>query len=146
MSTSTVQNSYESRRQTSNQGSTRLSQIYSHTEGSVLGHISRSQAGHTGPTGNLSGDAANTGYRYAEARNVERRPGRVAARRYQDDWRRLRSDDQNVLDAVNSRITAVLEGWIAPVGEIGLKGRNLKGPNAIRRSSAKPEEEVAVSY
>ena len=53
--------------------------------------------------------------------------------------------EQSVLAAVNSRTSAVLGSWLAPVGEMGLKGRNPKGPEAIRRSSAKPEEEVLVS-
>jgi hypothetical protein len=56
--------------------------------------------------------------------------------------------EQSVLQAVNSRTDAVLEGRTAPVGTLGLKGRNLRsprGPKAIRRSSAKPEEEVLVS-
>jgi hypothetical protein len=46
---------------------------------------------------------------------------------------------------MNSRTSAVLEDWKAPVKELGLKGRNLRGLEVIRRSSAKPEEEVAVS-
>jgi integrase len=53
--------------------------------------------------------------------------------------------DKRVLQAVNSRTDAVLEGWSAPVGTLGLKGRNPRGPKAIRRSSAKPEEEELVS-
>jgi integrase len=53
--------------------------------------------------------------------------------------------ERSVLDAVNSRTAAVLDGWQAPVGNLGLKGRNVKGLEAIRRSSAKQEEEVAVS-
>ena len=53
--------------------------------------------------------------------------------------------EQSVLQAVNSRTTAVLNGWEAPVGKLGLQGRNLKGPKASRRSSAKPEEEVLVN-
>ena len=36
--------------------------------------------------------------------------------------------EQSVLQAVNSRTTAVLNGWEAPVGKLGLQGRNLKGP------------------
>ena len=36
-------------------------------------------------------------------------------------------------------------GRAAPLGELGLKGRNPKAPEAIRRSSAKLDEEVTVS-
>jgi len=54
--------------------------------------------------------------------------------------------EQSVLQAVNSRTAAVLEGWVAPAGQLGLKGRNLKGLEVIRRNSAKEEEEVPVSY
>ena len=50
--------------------------------------------------------------------------------------------EQSVVAAVNSRTSAVLGNWLVPVGELGLKGRNPKAPEAIRRSSAKPEEEV----
>ena len=60
----------------------------------------------------------------------------------------VQSIDKRVLQAVNSRTEAVLEGWTAPVGTLGQKGRNLRsprGPKAIRRSSAKPEEEELVS-
>ncbi len=42
--------------------------------------------------------------------------------------------EQSVLQAVNSRTAAVLEGCTAPVKELGVKGRNLKGMEAIRRS------------
>jgi len=41
--------------------------------------------------------------------------------------------EQSFLQAVNSRTTAVLEGWAAPVGQLGLKGRNVKGLEVIRR-------------
>jgi len=54
--------------------------------------------------------------------------------------------EQSVLQAVNSRTAAVLEGWVAPTGQLGLKGRNVKGLEVIRRNSAKEEEEVPVSY
>ena len=54
--------------------------------------------------------------------------------------------EQSVLDAVNSRTAAVLRGWTAPVGTLTLKGRNPRGSEAIRRSSAKLEEEVLLSY
>jgi integrase len=54
--------------------------------------------------------------------------------------------EQSVLQAVNSRTAAVLEGWTAPVVKIGSSGRKLKDPEAIRRSSAKLEEEETVSY
>lgn len=53
--------------------------------------------------------------------------------------------ERSVLAAVNSRTSAVLGNWLTPVGEMGLKGRNPKGPEAIRRSSAKPGEEVLAS-
>ena len=53
--------------------------------------------------------------------------------------------EKSVLDAVNSRTDAVLDGWSAPVKEMGLQGRKPRGPNAIRRSSAKSELEVSVS-
>jgi len=53
--------------------------------------------------------------------------------------------EQSVLQAVNSRTAAVLEGWVAPAGQLGLKGRNMKGLEVIRRNSAKEEEEVHVS-
>jgi integrase len=53
--------------------------------------------------------------------------------------------EQSVLDAVNSRTAAVLNGWAAPVGLLGLKGRNPRGPRAIRRSSAKLDKVEAVS-
>ncbi len=50
--------------------------------------------------------------------------------------------EQSVVAAVNSRTSAVLGDWLAPVDKLGLKGRNPKGQEVIRRSSAKPEEEV----
>jgi hypothetical protein len=53
--------------------------------------------------------------------------------------------EQSVLQAVNSRTNAVLNGWTAPVKKRELKGRNLRGPKAIRPSSAKPGEEGLVS-
>jgi integrase len=53
--------------------------------------------------------------------------------------------DASVQQAVNSRTTAVLEGFIAPVATMGQQGRNVKRPEAIRRSSAKLLEEVSVS-
>jgi|ERR1039458_5863265 integrase len=43
--------------------------------------------------------------------------------------------EQSVLQTVNSRTDAVLEGWTAPVGRLRLKGRNPRGSGAIRRSS-----------
>ena len=58
----------------------------------------------------------------------------------------MQAIEQSVLDAVNSRTAAVLKGWTAPVATMGLKGRNVKGPEAIRRSSAKLLGEMAVSY
>lgn len=53
--------------------------------------------------------------------------------------------DASVLQAVNSRTAAVLEGFTAPVENMGQEGRNIKRPIAIRRSSAKLLEEVLVS-
>ena len=53
--------------------------------------------------------------------------------------------EQSVLQAVNSRTAAVLEGWTAPVENMGIAGRNLRGITAIRRSSAKSGKELAVS-
>lgn len=53
--------------------------------------------------------------------------------------------EQSVLAAVNSRTSAVLGNWKMPEKNLGLKGRNLKGLNVIRRSSAKSIGEVAVS-
>jgi integrase len=57
--------------------------------------------------------------------------------------------EQSVLQAVNSRASALLKGWKAPVIVMGQKGRNPRSieecVEAIRRSSAKLEKEVAVS-
>ena len=53
--------------------------------------------------------------------------------------------DRSVLDAVNSRTAAVLDGWKAPASEMGLKGRNPRGTSAIWRNLAKGESEEAVS-
>ncbi|WP_353070928.1 hypothetical protein [Tunturiibacter gelidiferens] len=53
--------------------------------------------------------------------------------------------DASVQQAVNSRTDAVLKDWTAPVENMGVEGRNLKGISAIRRSSAKPEEEAPLS-
>jgi hypothetical protein len=53
--------------------------------------------------------------------------------------------EQSVLAAVNSRTSAVLGDWKIPEESLGLKGRNLQGPNAIWRSLAKPDGEEAVS-
>ena len=46
----------------------------------------------------------------------------------------VQSIDASVQQAVNSRTTAVLEGFTAPVQEMGLQGRNIRRPAAIRRS------------
>jgi hypothetical protein len=54
--------------------------------------------------------------------------------------------EQSVLEAVNLRTAAALDGWKAPADEMGLKGRSQRGLKVIRRSSAKEEEKVAVSY
>jgi hypothetical protein len=53
--------------------------------------------------------------------------------------------DQSVIETMNLRTSAVLEDWKAPVEELRLKGRNLRGLDVTRRNSAKPEDEVAVS-
>jgi hypothetical protein len=42
--------------------------------------------------------------------------------------------DQSVIEAVNSRTAAVLDGWHAPAGAMGQKGRNSMGLEVIRRS------------
>ncbi|MGB9291197.1 MAG: hypothetical protein WCC31_20985, partial [Terracidiphilus sp.] len=42
--------------------------------------------------------------------------------------------EESVLAAVNSRTSAVLGEWKMPEKQLGLKGRNLKGLNGIRRS------------
>lgn len=54
--------------------------------------------------------------------------------------------ERSVLAAVNSRTSAVLGNWKIPEKVLGLEGRNLKGPNAIWRSLAKPNGEEVVSY
>jgi len=54
--------------------------------------------------------------------------------------------ERSVLAAVNSRTSAVLGNWTMSEESLGLKGRNPKGLNEIRRSSAKLEELRAVSY
>ena len=41
--------------------------------------------------------------------------------------------DASVQQAVNSRTKAVLEEFIAPVTNMGLHGRNIKRPEAVRR-------------
>jgi len=53
--------------------------------------------------------------------------------------------EESVLAAVNSRTSAVLGDWKMPEKELGLKGRNLKGLNGIRRSSAKSIGRVVAS-
>ena len=53
--------------------------------------------------------------------------------------------EQSVLAAVNSRTSAVLGDWKMPEESLGLKGRNLKRLNEVRRSSAKSISEVLVS-
>jgi len=53
--------------------------------------------------------------------------------------------DQSVIEAVNSRTAAVLDGWHAPAGAMEMKGRSSKGLEVIRRNSAKEEEDVLVS-
>jgi hypothetical protein len=40
----------------------------------------------------------------------------------------------SVQQAVNSPTAAVLDGFVAPVADMGLEGRNFKRPEAIRRS------------
>jgi hypothetical protein len=46
----------------------------------------------------------------------------------------VQSIDASIQQAVNSRTMAVLEGFTAPVNEMGLQGRNIRRPAAIRRS------------
>lgn len=57
--------------------------------------------------------------------------------------------EQSVLQAVNSRASALLKGWKAPIIVMRQKGRNVKssegGLEAIRRSSAKLENQQVVS-
>lgn len=53
--------------------------------------------------------------------------------------------DESVVQAVNSRTDAVLNGARISPETLRLKGRNPKGPETIRRSSAKLTGEVAVS-
>jgi hypothetical protein len=47
--------------------------------------------------------------------------------------------------AVNSRTAAVLKGFTAPVKTMGLGGRNIKRPTAIRPSSAKSLKEMLAN-
>ncbi len=106
----------------------------------------RPEAGYPGPARHLSGDAADAGNRHAAARDAEGHAGHVAAREHQDDGDvYVQTIEQSVLAAVNSRTSAVLGDWKMSDESLGLKGRNLKGLNAIRRSSAKSISEVAVS-
>jgi integrase len=53
--------------------------------------------------------------------------------------------ERSVLAAVNSRTSAVLGNWKMPKKSLGMKGRNPKCLNEIRRSSAKSIDGVAVS-
>jgi len=53
--------------------------------------------------------------------------------------------DQNVVQAVNSRTDAVLGGMQISTEKLAVPGKKLKPPNAIRRSSAKSDLEVAVN-
>ena len=57
----------------------------------------------------------------------------------------VQSIDASVQQAVNSRTSAVLNGWTAPVENMGVEGRNLRGLSVIRRSSAKSRKELGVS-
>jgi integrase len=57
----------------------------------------------------------------------------------------VQSIEASVQQAVNSRTSAVLNGWTAPVDNMGVEGRNLRGLSVIRRSSAKSRKELAVS-
>jgi integrase len=57
----------------------------------------------------------------------------------------VQSIDASVRQAVNSRTTAVLKGWTAPVESMSVEGRNLRGLATIRRSSAKSRKELTVS-
>ena len=88
----------------------------------------------------------DAGDRHAAARDAEGHAGHVAAREHQDDRDvYVQTIEQSVLAAVNSRTSAVLGDWKMSDKSLGLNGRNLKGLNAIRRSSAKSISEVAVS-
>ena len=53
--------------------------------------------------------------------------------------------DQSVIQAVNSRTNAVLNGSQISTDNLHLKGRNFQPSDAIRRSSAKFDLEEAVS-
>jgi hypothetical protein len=53
--------------------------------------------------------------------------------------------DESVVRAVNSRTNAVLGGVQISTEALRRKRRNPKAPNAIRRSSAKSDLEVAVN-
>jgi len=53
--------------------------------------------------------------------------------------------DQSVIEAVNSRTVAVLDGWHASAGAMEMKERNPKGLEVFRRNSAKEKEDVLVS-
>jgi integrase len=46
----------------------------------------------------------------------------------------MQTIEKKVLDAVNSRTDAVLDGWSAPVKEMGPQGRKPRGSKPIRRS------------
>jgi hypothetical protein len=46
----------------------------------------------------------------------------------------VQSIDASVQQAVNSHTSAVLNGWTAPVENMGVEGRNLRGLSVIRRS------------
>ena len=76
----------------------------------------------------------------------ERHTRHAAAREHQDDGDvYVQTIEQSVLAAVNSRTSAVLGDWRMSEESMGLKGRNLKGLNVIRRNSAKSIGKVAVS-
>jgi integrase len=54
--------------------------------------------------------------------------------------------DRSVLEAVNSRTAAVLDGMKAPAEEMGRTGRTFKGSEEVGRNLAKGESEKALSY
>lgn len=113
-----------------------------------VAHPSNSpEAGHSRSACHFSGDAPHSGDGHAAARHAKGHAGHVAAREPQDHGRCLRSDDRTERSRRRelARTSAVLGNWKMPDSGFGLKGRNLKGLNEIRRSSAKSISEALVS-
>ena len=82
----------------------------------------------------LPGDAADAGYRHAASWNSQGHAGHTSACQHPYHGRYLCAVDRRKCPAaVNSRTTAVLEGFVAPVANMGQQGRNIKRPEAIRR-------------